>query len=418
MPQVTIDGPRVLADLTALRRIGAYKTGVHRPTLSPAHRRSMQWLLEAMPAARLAGTIDGIGNVLGRSAATGRKLLAGSHLESQNHAGWLDGPLGVVYALEAARVINAHPDFDGRGAIEVAAWCDEEGHFTSMLGSRSYVGQLDDAEIDRLANIYDGGLLRGALDTAGLAGKPRLSVEPGRHLGYIEAHIEQGDWLESSKLRVGIVTSIVAIWQYRITIEGMQNHAGTTRMAVRRDAGLAAARLCVAIDERFPAVAGPRSVWTTGRITLDPGAPSIIPGRAGLLFQVRDDDPVVLERLERALHEVVAEADANGPCRFTIETLRKNTPARMSAPFQAALAVAANRHAPDLAVRMPSGAIHDAQMLSTVMPAAMMFVPSIGGISHHWSENTADDDIVLGARVFATWAAGLLGMEAKVGSRR
>ena len=107
-----------------------------------------------------------------------------------------------------------------------------------------------------------------------------------------------------------------------------------------------------------------------------------------------------------------AEADANGPCRFTIETLRKNTPARMSAPFQAALAVAANRHAPDLAVRMPSGAIHDAQMLSTVMPAAMMFVPSIGGISHHWSENTADDDIVLGARVFATWAAGLLGMEA------
>ena len=134
------DGGRVLADLNALRGIGAYKTGVHKPTYSEAHMRSLEWLSMRLPDAGLAATIDGIGNVVGTSAKAGPKLLAGSHLESQNYAGWLDGPLGVVYALEAARVINRDPSI--AGAVEVAAWCDEEGHFGSFLGSRSFVGAV------------------------------------------------------------------------------------------------------------------------------------------------------------------------------------------------------------------------------------------------------------------------------------
>src|SRR5262245_14185052 len=134
------NGARVLADLNALRAIGTYKTGVHKPTFSDAHMRSLQWLAERLPEAGLEATIDGIGNVLGTSAKHGPKLLAGSHLESQNHAGWLDGPLGVVYALEAARVLNNDPGI--AGAVEVASWCDEEGHFGSFLGSRSFVGAL------------------------------------------------------------------------------------------------------------------------------------------------------------------------------------------------------------------------------------------------------------------------------------
>src|SRR5882724_8564308 len=132
------NGDRVLADLNALRAIGAYKTGVHKPTFSEPHARSLEWLAQKLPDAGLTAVVDGIGNVLGTSAKGGPKLLAGSHLESQNYAGWLDGPLGVVYALEAARVIN--PDPNAKGAVEVAAWCDEEGHFGSFLGSRSYVG--------------------------------------------------------------------------------------------------------------------------------------------------------------------------------------------------------------------------------------------------------------------------------------
>ena len=403
----TINAARVLADLNRLRDFGRYQTGVHRPSLSAEHNASCHWFAGRMAEAGLEASFDGIGNVYGVAPGCTRKLLTGSHLESQNYAGWLDGPLGVIYGLEAARVINVDPAFAGKG-VDVGVWCDEEGHFGHFLGSRSFVDGLSEADIDGAIDRTDGRKMRDALGAAGLADEARRRVKPDEYIGYLEAHIEQGDWLESNNLKLGVVTSIVGIWQFKVTFTGAQNHAGTTRMAIRKDAGVALTELCGAIARRFPQVAGPRSVWTTGRITLDPGAPSIIPGRAGLLFQVRDDDPVVLERLERALHEVVAEADANGPCRFTIETLRKNTPARMSAPFQAALAVAANRHAPDLAVRMPSGAIHDAQMLSTVMPAAMMFMPSIGGISHHWSENTADADIVLGARVFASWAAELL----------
>jgi len=300
--QSQADGARVLTDLNALRAIGAYKTGVHRPTFSEAHMRSLQWLAQRLPEAGLAPTIDGVGNVLGTSTKPGPKLLAGSHLESQNFAGWLDGPLGIVYALEAARVINADPGVNG--SIEIAAWCDEEGHFGHFLGSRSYVGDLTEADIDSATDRNTGRSMREVLREVGLAGRARVKAERGRHLGYLEAHIEQGDTLESGGLAIGIVTSIVGIWQYRITFSGQQNHAGTTRMDVRKDAGLALARFCVAIDDRFPAACGPRTVWTTGRITLDPGAPSIIPGRAEMLFQVRDDDPEVIERLENVLRSM------------------------------------------------------------------------------------------------------------------
>jgi beta-ureidopropionase / N-carbamoyl-L-amino-acid hydrolase len=400
------DGARVLADLNALRAIGAYKTGVHKPTLSEPHMRSLQWLATRLPEAQLTATIDGIGNVFGTSTKSGPKLLAGSHLESQNYAGWLDGPLGVAYALEAARVLNSDPDV--KGAVEVAAWCDEEGHFGSFLGSRSYVGSVTEADIDAARDRTSGKTMRDALRQASLAGRPRVTVERGRHIGYLEAHIEQGQTLESSGLAIGIVTSIVGIWQYRINFVGEQNHAGTTRMSLRRDAGLALARFCVAIDDRFPALAGPRTVWTTGRITLDPGAPSIVPGGAEMLFQIRDDDPAVIERLEQLLKIMADEATAQGRCSVTLERIRTGAPALMDARFQDAIEAASTVFAGGRSTRMPSGAGHDAQVLAAIMPAGMLFVPSIGGISHHWTENTADADIVTGAQVFVESCRRLL----------
>jgi N-carbamoyl-L-amino-acid hydrolase len=333
-------------------------------------------------------------------------LLAGSHLESQNFAGWLDGPLGVVYALEAARVVN--PDPNVSGAVEVAAWCDEEGHFGQFLGSRSYVGAVTEAEIDAACDRTSGKTMRDALREVGLAGRARRTADRGRHIGYLEAHIEQGETLESGSLKIGVVTSIVGIWQYRITFAGEQNHAGTTRMAVRKDAGLALARFCVEIDSRFPACAGPRTVWTTGRITLDPGAPSIIPGAAEMLFQIRDDDPKVIERLEGLLRNMAAEVSANGPCSVAVERIRTGAPALMDASFQHAIETASTAFAAGKSIRMPSGAGHDAQILATMMPAGMLFVPSIGGISHHWTENTDDADIVTGAAVFVDACRRLL----------
>jgi N-carbamoyl-L-amino-acid hydrolase len=392
------DGAQVLADLNALRAIGAYKTGVHRPTFSEPHMRSLEWLAQRLPEAGLAAAIDGIGNVLGTSTKSGPKLLAGSHLESQNFAGWLDGPLGVVYALEAARVIN--PDPNVKGAVEVAAWCDEEGHFGHFLGSRSYVGGLTEAHIDAARDRSSGRTMREALHDVGLAGRARARAEPGRHIGYIEAHIEQGRTLESGDLRIGVVTSIVGIWQYRITFSGEQNHAGTTRMEDRKDAGLALARFCVDIDDRFPSARGPRTVWTTGRITLDPGAPSIIPGAAEMLFQMRDDDARVIDRLEDLLRSMAADVTAQGCCSIAVERLRTGAPAMMDGRFQHAIEAASAAFAGGRSIRMPSGAGHDAQVLATIMPAGMLFVPSIGGVSHHWSENTDDADIVTGARVF------------------
>jgi len=401
-----VDGARVLADLNALRGIGAYKTGVHKPTFSEPHMRSLEWLAGRLPEAGLTATIDGIGNVLGTSTKSGPKLLAGSHLESQNYAGWLDGPLGVVYALEAARAINSDPSV--KGAVEVAAWCDEEGHFGHFLGSRSYVGGVTDADVDAARDRSSGRTMRDALRDVGLAGRPRVTAERGRHIGYLEAHIEQGETLVSGDLAIGVVTSIVGIWQYKISFTGEQNHAGTTRMGVRKDAGVALARFCVAIDDRFPTLCGPRTVWTTGRITLDPGAPSIIPGRAEMLFQIRDDDPGVIDRLEGLLQSMAAEVTAQGRCSVKLERLRTGAPAMMDGVFQQTIEAASTSFAGGKSIRMPSGAGHDAQILATIMPAGMLFVPSIGGISHHWSENTGDADIVTGAQVFVETCRRLL----------
>jgi beta-ureidopropionase / N-carbamoyl-L-amino-acid hydrolase len=408
MPSINPD--RLLGDLYELRKIGAYKTGVHRPTLSPEDVQSRQWLAERMERAGLDPVIDGIANVLGFSRARGRKMLAGSHVETQNHAGWLDGALGVIYALEAARAYAEDPACASLG-VDVVAFADEEGHFGNFMGSRSFVGALGEEDIDKARDRTNGTPLREALAKAGYAGRARVQIDPSRYAGYFEAHIEQGDTLETSGLRIGVVTAIVAIRQYRIRVTGEQNHAGTASMARRRDAGLALVRLLAAIDRRFPEVAGERSVWTTGRIVLAPGDPSIVPGGAEALFQFRDTDPAVLERMHAALVELIAQANRDGRCPIELVPISASTPAVMNERFQIALDQAAERHAPGKHTRMPSGAGHDAQYLARKLPAAMMFVPSIGGISHHWAENTSDEDIVLGARVFVDAIADVLKSE-------
>ena len=241
-----------------------------------------------------------------------------------------------------------------------------------------------------------------------MTGRPRVPIEPSRYKAFFEAHIEQGDTLESEKLRIGVVTAIVAIWQYSFTVTGEQNHAGTTSMTRRRDAGLALVRLLSAIDKRFPEICGPRTVWTTGRITLEPGSHSIIPGRAESLFQLRDADPAVLDRLHAELHDAGREANRDGRCKIEINVISQSTPAKMDERLMSGARTAAERHAPGKHIRMPSGAGHDAQWLARKLPAAMMFVPSIGGISHHWSENTSDEDLVLGAQVFTDGIAEAL----------
>lgn len=401
-----IDGARVIADLKRLAEFGRYKTGVHRPTYSTDDVASRRWLAEQYAAAGLEPVIDGIGNVIGRNRAAERRLLVGSHSETQPHGGWLDGALGVVYGLELARAFAADPALAGLG-IEAVAWADEEGHYGNMLGSRSFTDGLDDSEIDA-ARSRDGTMLRAALDQAGYAGRRRERLDPPRYVGYLEAHIEQGDRLDSSGLRIGIVEAIIGAWNYWITITGQQNHAGTTQMSRRKDAGVAMVRLAAAIDDRFAEIAGPNTVWTIGRMLLDPNAPSIVPGRAEMQVQFRDTDTAILARFEEALFALIAAAQRAGPCRIEVAPLSKSLPAAMDPGFQALIEAAAERHAPDGHLRMPSGAGHDAQVLSRRLRSAMMFVPSLNGISHHWAEDTKEEDIVLGCQVFADAAAAIL----------
>ena len=320
-------------------------------------------------------------------AGRGRICWSGSHIESQNEAGWLDGALGVVAGLALARAGLA---------VDVVAFADEEGHFdVGFAGSRSFVGELTEAEIDAARNRSDGTPMRDALRAAGLEGRPRLALEPGRYKGFYELHIEQGTQLESAGLRLGIVTGIVAIWQWRITVVGSQDHAGGTTMAERRDAGLAAVRLLAAVDAEFPRLCGERSTWTTGRIALDPGAPSIIPGRAEILFQFRDISMDVLTRLEAGLRALVREAERRERCRFTLEPLSRSLPALCDPAMMRALGEATEALAPGAWREMPSGAGHDAQIVARKIPASMLFAPSIGGVSHHWAENTSDEDLAL-----------------------
>jgi N-carbamoyl-L-amino-acid hydrolase len=193
-----------------------------------------------------------------------------------------------------------------------------------------------------------------------------------------------------------------------VTLFGEQNHAGTTRMERRRDAGVAMVRLATRIHERFPEISGPRTVWTIGRMQLEPNAPSVVPGRAEMQVQFRDADIDRLATFERALHELIRDADRAGPCACEIETIARTEPRPMDHGFQDQIEAAAEKHAPGKHMRLPSAAGHDAAVLSYRMPSAMMFIPSVRGISHHWSEDTKEEDIVLGVQVFADAAERIL----------
>ena len=312
----------------------------------------------------------------------------------------------MIYALEVARAFRGDPALTGLG-VDCIAWADEEGHYGNMLGSRSFTGALSEAEIDN-SRSREGVALRDALQVAGFAGRPRIGVEPGHYLGYLEAHIEQGDTLDTSGLRIGVVETIVGIWNYRVTLTGEQNHAGTTRMVRRKDAGVALVRLATRIHDRFPEIAGPRTVWTIGRMVIEPNAPSVIPGRAEMQVQFRDADPERLALFEKTLHELVGDADRVGRCRVEVEPMAHSEPRPMDPGFQKEIELAAERHAPGMHMRLPSAAGHDAAVLSYRMPAGMMFIPSLGGISHHWTEDSKEEDIALGAQVFADAAERIL----------
>lgn len=402
-----INGDRLLRDLETLRTFGKCGNGVVRQSLSEVDMESRRWLVERMADAGLDARIDGIGTVFGRSRNPGKALLVGSHTDTQPTGGWLDGTLGVMYGLETVRAFAESRETRDL-AVDVASWIDEEGTFFGLLGSKMFCGLVGEAELDG-ASDAGGRTLRAALRDAGLEGSFVERCVPDRYRAYMEAHIEQGPWLEEEKRRIGVVTGIVGIRSLSIRFEGQQNHAGTTPMARRRDAGAALVTFASRVHEVFASHAGPRSVWTIGTIRLEPGAASIIPGRAWLTLQFRDADEALMDRLGDLVEDLVRECNACGPVTVSIEPAKDRTAAAlMDAGLQRYLEAAAERHAPGAWMAMPSAAVHDAQNLAQVLPSAMLFVPSKDGISHAFEEDTSREDIVLGCQVFADAVASIL----------
>ena len=402
-----IDPERLLSQLRALREFGRHGDGVVRRCLTPVDMDSRQWLVERMRAAGLQAEIDGVANVIGRSPNPGKALLLGSHSDTQPTGGWLDGALGVIYAIEVAHALRDDPA-TRHLPVDVASWADEESHYLGMMGSRSFCDLLDEAEIDAASNEQGHGL-RAALAESGLDGKARQRFEPGRYLGYLEAHIEQGPWLEREGLRIGVVSSIVGMKDLHIAFRGQQNHAGTTPMRHRRDAAMALFDFVPQVNRAFAELAGEYSVWTVGQVDLDPNARSIVPGLAECNLQFRDPDQARVEAMSRRAFELVDEFNAGHDVTAEIRVHDESARAvPMDDGLQAALAAAAEHCAPGRWRRMPSGAAHDAQVLAERMPAGMLFIPSIGGVSHDFSENSHDDDILLGCEVLARATRRLL----------
>jgi N-carbamoyl-L-amino-acid hydrolase len=402
-----IDPARLLADLRHLRSIGAQGIGVVRPAFSAKDMEARRWLKSRYEEAGLEATIDGVGNVLGRSRQPGKALLLGSHSDTQPTGGWLDGALGVIYALEVVRALAA--DRATRSlAVDAVSFQDEESRFVGCLGSRSLIGALT-ADIEQGAVDRDGVSLAGALREAGLADAPRMRLARERYAGFVEAHIEQGPDLEDTGRNIGVVTGIVGLRGIRFVFRGQQNHAGTTMMARRRDAATALYELAHRINQEFPKVAGVRSVWTMGRLRVEPNATSIVPGYADLDLQFRDAAEAPLDAFSAVVARLVAEMNARGGVSIEATPARAPIPpTRMDAGLQAHIETAAERHAPGKWQRMPSGAFHDAGIISASIPAAMLFIPSIGGISHDFAEDSREEDIVLGCQVLADAAASIV----------
>lgn len=393
-----IDAARFLADLHHLRRFGATGTGVVRPAFSAPDIAARDWLATRMAEAGLAVQFDAMGNLFG--LAEGRSLLLGSHSDTQPTGGWLDGALGVIAALEVARAAK----LQGGPAISVVSFQDEEGRFGGTTGSAVWSGMLTLAEADATADT-EGVTLAEA--RAGLGPRVGADVDPACFTGFVELHIEQGPTLDASGEQIGVVTDIVGYREMMVTLRGQQNHAGTTPMALRRDAFQGLSAFNSRLNDRLRNVVTPQSVWTIGHVTVGPNAASIVPGEVRFSIQWRDGSAERLARMQAVIDETLAEVANEMGLELDRGAVLGLEPVAMDAALRARLAEAAKVEAPGRWRLMPSGALHDATNVARLMPVAMLFVPSIGGISHAFEEDTAEADLVAGLRVLAR-AAGVL----------
>lgn len=392
-----IDRSRLLGSLAELARVGATSTGgVNRPAYSDDDVSARALVREMMRDAGLETSVDTAGNSIGRRKGTSDDLspiIIGSHTDTVLDGGRFDGALGVLASIEVARTLRDR-GIGLRHRLEVVDFQNEEG---GLIGSKIVAGRLlPDALAHRAVSGYTigEGIARLGGDVARLdeARRQRGSIE-----AYLELHIEQGRVLEEAGADIGVVEGIVGIWYWDIVFEGTASHSGTTPMSGRRDALLAASRFVDAVNRTVTSTPG-RHVGTVGRLAVFPNAPNVIPGRVELTLELRDTDVAVVAELFRGIERAAQEIASSTRTTVGFTRTLSSEPCLTDVRVQRVLTHAAE----SLRLRaqpMPSGAGHDAQNMTALGPSGMLFVPSIGGISHSPLENTNDADVVNGAEV-------------------
>ena len=399
----SINADRLMADLRALAEFGKRPPGVHRPAFSDDDIAARKWLMGRLKDAGLTPEMDRMGTVIGRHPGAKRAILVGSHTDTVPNGGWLDGALGVIYALEIARTIMENEP-GGDVGVDVINFQDEEGSFLSVLGSKAFIGTASLADALDQTN-HEGVKLADILPSLGLPDTD-IRLDRDRHIAFIEAHIEQGPRLLSAKAPIGVVPSIAGIRRYEIHAAGRPDHAGTTPVPDRRDAGMTLMRLAAAIDAAFRKAAsdgstGPGAadaVWNVGAISFRPGAYNVVPEEADLLFEIRAPDEPTIAAMDRIIKETAARDAAAWDVGITVVDKAEVSPTAMDDGAQQALRDAA-RDLQMPSIDLTSGAGHDAMVMADVIPAGLMFVPSINGRSHCLDEDTDEADIIAGCKV-------------------
>jgi N-carbamoyl-L-amino-acid hydrolase len=398
LEDLRVDPERIELRIQELSEFGRNPDGSNgRVAFSDADVQGREYIMSLMREAGLAVRVDAAGNIIGRREgrdAAAPSIMFGSHIDAVPHGGNYDGDLGVLAAIECVQVLHEN-EVTTRHPLEVIVFIDEEGGLT---GSRGVIGTLTP---DALAVVsHSGKTIRDGIRFLG--GDPDRLDEARRQEGelkaFIELHIEQGGSLDSQGIEIGVVEGIVGIEWWDVTIEGFANHAGTTPMDQRADALLAAARLVIAVNEIVTGTPG-RHVGTVGQIRTEPGAPNVIPGRVVMSLELRDLSAETIRSLFAEIREEAERIAGQSGTRISFSHLDVSAvPAPTDPRIRRAIAETAERLGLSYQL-MPSGAGHDAQDMARIAPTGMIFVPSVGGISHSPNEYTRPEDMANGANV-------------------
>jgi beta-ureidopropionase / N-carbamoyl-L-amino-acid hydrolase len=395
-----IDEDRLFGALGELAEIGAIEGGgCARLALSDEDKAGRDRVVGWMKALGLDVRVDAIGNVIGVRAGTENvaPVMTGSHIDTVRTGGRYDGNYGVLAGLEVVRALNA-AKVTTRRPIAVAFFTNEEGarFQPDMMGSLVYAGGLGLNEA-YAATDKDGCSVGDELRRIGYLGAAR----PGalRPHAFVELHIEQGPILDEEKVRIGVVESVQGISWTEYTVTGVSNHAGTTPMRLRRDAGYLAASVNL-FARKLAKEMGGDQVATIGALSLRPNLINVVPNRAVFTVDLRNTDEAKLKQAEARVAAHIDEAANEEKVDVEAKILARFEPVI----FEAALVDRVEHHAQALGLstrRMPSGAGHDAQMMQRLCPTAMIFVPSVAGLSHNVKEHTEAADLLAGAQVLA-----------------